>query len=234
MNRQVCRYLTNAATMCLFLTIIVTDARATLRTWSYIGRVFVADSPLNSYFTSSTTVEGEFTFDDSTVDSEPSQTFGDYRRPFVSAAVSFSNGYSATLDTSQTANGGIFAVNDGFRGGDLYTVSIPLKGPNVSGLPVQSLFFWFNPSHGFMLSSDALLTSPAALAGASEQFGSLFFGAVPQRVRFDFILDPNSIPEPSTTALVGTIAAALLVRRRCSLTRSTDCYAIFSRSQASW
>jgi len=218
MNRQLVYGFSIVAILCL--SAMAAEVRANQCTWFFTGIVSEVDSSLRSRFSISTRIQGSFTFEDSVADVAPSMKIGLYVDPFLSAAASFSNGYTVTIDRSPTASQSILVDDNGFQG-DSYIVSAGVRGQNVNGLTARILSLYIRDYNYQMLSSDDLLSLPPNRALAEEFRGTLSFqtadGASYEAVRFDLtsLRGVRTIPEPSTTTLFyGMIAALLPIRRR--------------------
>lgn len=182
------------AVLAAVLVASAVPASAAPVTFAFTGVVnaFVG-STLIGPFSLGDAVTGNYTFESTMTDLDPSTEFGFYG-PL--SALNFTIGsYVGTL-----SGGGGISIRNGVV--DEYRPSASVSGAMVAGLSPSLFQFSFGNFSGTGLSSDALPLTPPSLANFASTNGILLFNDT-NRVGFQ-VTSLTAVPEPASLILIGT------------------------------
>jgi len=198
------------ALACAFVAPIAVNAAPV--TFYFTGVVEAVAPMLATEFSVLESVVGSYTFESTTMDSDPSDpTSGIYDNAISAITVTFGGDYTVT----EGSDNAIFSGNDAPN--DAYAVFLTNPtAPTIAGLNLGVLFFGIVDTDATGFTSDALLLIPPSFS-EFENFssGAIFLGNPNQSVNFR-LTSLTLIPEPATLVLLGMglIGLAMTARRR--------------------
>ena len=207
------------ASMLLSTSIAITPATAAPVTFAFTGVVNnVAPGLFTSggNFNGSQKLSGFYTFNDATLDSNPSGRIGRYNDTITALTVQLGPAsgppsYTATLGPETPGNNNFIQIRNQPSGVDGYEVRAPVTGPSVNGFsPLYFRIELIDPSHT-VFSNDSLPTTPPSLSSFATNTWRLVFTDGNGNARIQGSLTSATlVPLPAAVILFGAGLVALV------------------------
>jgi hypothetical protein len=193
------KYLLQLSICWAVLFLATTDTMAIDVTFSFTGVVTDVDAALAAEFSPGEPVVGSYTFESTTVDSDPGDPIlGIYDNAISAFTATFGGDYTVTQGLDND-----IAIADGLPGNDVYQVFLTdPTAPTVAGLNLGAIFLGLADTTSTVFTSDALpLTPPSLSAFDLDSSGTLYLDSPNQAMHFQ-LTSFTIVPEPSTFVII--------------------------------